>query len=187
MSVTLNGVDQAAAAFMAAPVAMLILSNRLIVGSNAAAASLFEWPRDEMVGQSVRVLYPSEFDFVTIGARWKKWLQGHHHHRDERFMKTRGGELFWAGVQGRTLTPDAPVDLTVWTIERLEEHRAAPATLTPREREIAQHIVNGRSCKEIAKMLGISHRTVEVHRGALMRKLGARNAAGLVSKIVAVR
>lgn len=55
--------------------------------------------------------------------------------------------------------------------------------LTQREREIANHIVNGRSCKEIGQLLGISHRTVEAHRAAVMRKVNARNTADLVSKV----
>ena len=40
--------------------------------------------------------------------------------------------------------------------------------------------VDGRSAKEIARALGISTRTVEVHKTRLMAKLGARNVAELV-------
>ncbi|MNP54372.1 Tetrathionate response regulatory protein TtrR [compost metagenome] len=56
--------------------------------------------------------------------------------------------------------------------------------LTPREREISAHIVNGLTCKEIGRKLDISHRTVEVHRARLMKKLQAKNSAELVSKII---
>ena len=56
--------------------------------------------------------------------------------------------------------------------------------LTAREREISAHIVNGLTCKEIGRKLGISHRTVEVHRARLMKKLTAKNSAELVSKII---
>lgn len=48
------------------------------------------------------------------------------------------------------------------------------------------HIVNGLTCKEVAKKLAISHRTVEVHRARLMKKLQAKNSAELVSKIIFV-
>ncbi|HZH56409.1 MAG TPA: LuxR C-terminal-related transcriptional regulator, partial [Burkholderiaceae bacterium] len=55
-----------------------------------------------------------------------------------------------------------------------------------REKEISGFIVNGMTCKETAQALGISHRTVEVHRARVMKKLGAKNTAELVSKIVLI-
>lgn len=45
--------------------------------------------------------------------------------------------------------------------------------LTPREREIMLLAVAGRPNKEIARALGISHRTVEIHRARVMQKTGA--------------
>lgn len=47
--------------------------------------------------------------------------------------------------------------------------------LTQREREIVNLIAQGRSSKEIGQSLGISYRTVEVHRRHLMSKLGTAN------------
>ena len=52
--------------------------------------------------------------------------------------------------------------------------------LTPREREVLQLITNGQSNKEAGRELGISPRTVEVHRARVMEKLGARNTADLM-------
>lgn len=52
--------------------------------------------------------------------------------------------------------------------------------LTRREREVLIHITNGSSNKEAGRRLGISPRTIEVHRAHIMDKLGARNAADLV-------
>ena len=54
------------------------------------------------------------------------------------------------------------------------------ARLTPREREVLEHAVNGEHAKEIAAALGISPRTVEVHRMRIMEKLEVRNIAELV-------
>lgn len=53
-------------------------------------------------------------------------------------------------------------------------------TLTHREREVLRHVVNGETNKEIAACLGLSYRTVEVHRRHIMEKVGARNTAELV-------
>lgn len=52
--------------------------------------------------------------------------------------------------------------------------------LTPREREVLQLITDGHSNKEAGRQLGISPRTIEVHRSRVMEKLGARNTADLI-------
>lgn len=59
------------------------------------------------------------------------------------------------------------------------------STLTARERELVERICDGLSNKEIALELDISPRTVEVHRAKAMQKLGSRNTAELVKRIVA--
>ncbi|AZG07344.1 LuxR family transcriptional regulator [Pigmentiphaga sp. H8] len=53
-------------------------------------------------------------------------------------------------------------------------------SLTPREREVMDLLVEGRANKVIADRLGISIRTVEVHRARVLAKLGVRNAVELV-------
>jgi DNA-binding NarL/FixJ family response regulator len=60
-----------------------------------------------------------------------------------------------------------------------ESHSGSLAQLTTREREVLLGVVRGRTNKEIAGELGISHRTVETHRESLMRKLQIRTVAEL--------
>ena len=52
--------------------------------------------------------------------------------------------------------------------------------LTPRERDVLAQVIAGASNKEAGRRLGISPRTIEVHRARIMDKLGAKNAADLV-------
>lgn len=52
--------------------------------------------------------------------------------------------------------------------------------LTPREREVMDHVVAGRHNREIAAALAISPRTVEVHKARMMDKLGVGSVAELV-------
>lgn len=54
------------------------------------------------------------------------------------------------------------------------------ASLTPRERQVLEHMLAGRTSREIAAALGGSHRTMEIHRGRVMTKLGAATTADLV-------
>jgi DNA-binding NarL/FixJ family response regulator len=60
-----------------------------------------------------------------------------------------------------------------------DPHPAGLDQLTGREREVLHGIAQGRTNKEIATELGISHRTVETHRESLMRKLQIRTVAEL--------
>jgi FixJ family two-component response regulator len=47
------------------------------------------------------------------------------------------------------------------------------AGLTRREHEVTEHVVAGHANKEISARLGIAQRTVETHRGNVMKKMGA--------------
>ena len=58
--------------------------------------------------------------------------------------------------------------------------RALLDNLTPREQEVMARVVAGRHNREIAAELGISSRTVEVHKARMMDKLGVSNVADLV-------
>jgi two-component system, LuxR family, response regulator FixJ len=59
--------------------------------------------------------------------------------------------------------------------------------LTARERDVLEHLTTGMSSREIGERLGISARTVDVHRGNLLTKLGARNTADLIRIVVTAR
>lgn len=59
--------------------------------------------------------------------------------------------------------------------------------LTPREREVMDRVVTGQANKVIAADLGLSERTVEIHRARVMEKMEVRNLASLVRVAVAVQ
>jgi FixJ family two-component response regulator len=52
--------------------------------------------------------------------------------------------------------------------------------LTPREWQVLKHVVAGRLNKQIAANLGTAEKTIKVHRGRVMKKLGVRTVADLV-------
>jgi len=64
-------------------------------------------------------------------------------------------------------------------IERIQHTRSLLADLTEREREVMMLAVLGHPNKEIARRLGISHRTVEIHKAKIMHKTGAVNLLDL--------
>ena len=76
--------------------------------------------------------------------------------------------------------PDSLLDAVAEAVAAgIVRPRELPA-LTPRERAVLAALVAGRSNKEIARDMGISHRTVEVHRASMMTRLGAKNLAEAV-------
>ncbi|MET0496674.1 MAG: response regulator transcription factor [Steroidobacteraceae bacterium] len=65
----------------------------------------------------------------------------------------------------------------------IDEHadlRRRAETLTSREREVLALVVDGKANKVVAIDLGLSERTVEIHRANVMEKMGARSVAHLV-------
>ena len=63
---------------------------------------------------------------------------------------------------------------------RLASIRARAATLSKRERQVFERVAAGQANKSVAIDLGVSERTVEIHRSHMMKKMGARNLAALV-------
>jgi FixJ family two-component response regulator len=70
---------------------------------------------------------------------------------------------------------------------KLDDLRSCFDTLTKREREIMELIVAGNPGKVIGMKLGISSKTVDIHRSNIMRKLGVRTIAELVQNRLALR
>jgi DNA-binding NarL/FixJ family response regulator len=117
------------------------------------------------------------------------------HDREEIVM-----EVLRAGVRGFVLKSDTEKHL-IAALDALSIHRSyfsgaisdtlleqfldskphlAASSLTHREREVVQHVAEGRINKEIAQRLSISVKTVETHRASAMRKLKLRTTADLV-------
>jgi RNA polymerase sigma factor (sigma-70 family) len=66
--------------------------------------------------------------------------------------------------------------------EQVASLRKLRDTLTAREEEVLQHVVEGQSNRQLAESLGVSDRTIEVHRSRVMKKMGAESLPDLVRK-----
>lgn len=69
----------------------------------------------------------------------------------------------------------------IWDRSRIAERMAS---LTPREREVMEMVVDGKANKVIAIDLGLSQRTVEIHRARVMSKMEANSVPQLVQMVV---
>jgi FixJ family two-component response regulator len=66
------------------------------------------------------------------------------------------------------------------SVGETERLQAQFATLSPRERQVMLLVTQGKMNKQVAGDLGLSEITIKIHRGAAMRKMGARTLADLV-------
>lgn len=176
-------------AFDLAPVGLVLSRNRSIVDCNQHLCEMFGATREQLVGQSFLVLYPSVDEYERTGTRMTPILNAKGVYGDDRIMKRvdgpHKGETFWCHVTGRALNRSAPHESGIWTFEDLSARRPVTAQLTAREREVAAHLMEGLTAKEIGRALAISHRTVEIYRARLMRKYKASSVADLVYRLMA--
>jgi len=172
--------------FQHAPVGMCISRDRVIQACNNALAHMFGYAPTQLNGQSFSVLYPTMDEFLRTGDRIAPIINAKGRYSDERIMRRASGELFWCHVSGRALDPGEPLGAGIWTFEDVSEKRPVTAELTPREREIAALLVEGKTSKIIARETDLSPRTVEMHRARLMRKFSASTSSELVHKLVGV-
>ena len=178
-------------AFQLAPVGLILSRQRHIVDCNERVCEIFGATPAQLVGQSFRILYPSADEYERIGERMAPILNAHGVYADNRVMQRVGGahagEPFWCHVTGRAIDRAAPHAAGIWTFEDLSAQRPVTAPLTAREREVAAQLMQGLTSKAIGRVLGISHRTVEIYRARLMRKYRASTAAELVQKLMSGR
>ena len=175
-------------AFELAPVGLVLSRHRTMVDCNRAVCEMFGATREQLVGQSFQILYPSADEYQRLGERMAPILNTRGTYADERLMKRldgpQKGETFWCHVSGRALERSDPHAAGIWSFEDLSAQRVVKADLTAREREVAALVMQGMTAKEIGKTLMISHRTVEIYRARLMRKYQAGSTADLVHRLL---
>jgi len=175
-------------AFDLAPIGLIFSEHRTMLDCNRHALEMFGVQREQLMGQSFELLYPSSDEFERTGARIVAALDVHGFYADDRIMRRvdgpLAGSLFWCHVSGRALDPADPHARGIWSFEDLSARRQIKAELTAREREIAALLIEGLTSKLIGRNLGISPRTVDVYRARLMKKYGAATTPELVHKLL---
>jgi PAS domain S-box-containing protein len=172
-----------ALAFDLAPVGLCVSRNRVIQRCNEAYASMFGYDSEALNGHSMAQLYPSLEEFEYIGQRGIEAMRVSGFYSDERIMKHANGHLFWCHVVGRSLDRADPFGCAVWMFEDISARRPVTTPLTCREREISQLLVEGKTSKQIARVLEVSPRTIDAHRARLMRKLKATTPSEMISRL----
>ena len=84
----------------------------------------------------------------------------------------------------RAIDKDSVMRQSLGEHVRIKEHLES---LTPREREVLDHMTRGKQNKNIAQDLGVSPRTVEIHRARVMKKMHTQSVAELVRMMLDLR
>jgi len=178
-AVSLNGGDAKMLVDLL-PVGTVLCHNRIITNVNTAFAQMFGYEPHQLIGESLEILYPSRRDFIDRGEQWREFLASSGGHCDERTMVRRGNYPVHMRVRGRCRDQADPYMMVACAFEPVTPPQEPPV-LSDREREIVNAMAEGMTSKEIARVLKLSHRTVETYRQRLMAKTRTRNAAQLLA------
>ncbi|MGY6272022.1 LuxR C-terminal-related transcriptional regulator [Achromobacter denitrificans] len=170
------------------PTAAAVLHDRVIVACNRLFAAMMKADAARLIGESFATLYAAPSDFDVRGKRVAEVLKREGSYADDRLLKRLDGEIFWCHISGQTLDRRSPYRKAIWTFVDLSTERRIEspirASLTQRERDVATLLLEGLSSKEIARRLEISPRTVDIHRGSLLRKYGVSTTPDLLTNLV---
>lgn len=168
------------------------LADNPIVECNEAFRELTGYSRDEIIGRNCRFLRgpdtePAKTERLRIGIGEQRptMVEIINYKKDgTRFCNAvlvapifgPSGELeYFLGSQ-----VEIPMDAGASSDMRHMDAQRRVATLTARQREIVAHVAAGKLNKQIAFELGLSERTVKMHRAAALQALGLRTTADLI-------
>lgn len=178
---------------------VLLRANDYMVRSHASASSFFEVYRPEETGCVLVDMVMPDMSGVEVQDRLLRIgdtppiivITGHAAVRTAVEAMKRGAvEFLEKPVDPRQLLEAVRKSVNrrmdeLRRRERVEEAQARIGILTPRERDVLRQLLRGRPNKIIARELGLSPRTVEIHRARVMEKTGAGSLPILVKLAMA--
>jgi PAS domain S-box-containing protein len=176
------------------PFATLIiyLPHRIIGWCNNAAKEVLGYEKSEIIGNSTRMLHIDDREFHALAEKYLPVVSDNGVFRGRHWMKHAEG--FHLPVEF-VITPIRKIGdqlLVVGFIQTLFRSsdlqlREGLTRLTQREREVFDLTCQGLSAKGVARHLEISQRTAEVHRSAILDKLGYRTTTELLATLLAAK
>lgn len=144
---------------------------RRFVWANARMGAIFGYSVAELTGQSVRMLYATDHDYVEVGRMYARFSRGDGYVH-ERPMVRKDGSLIWCLISGRMIDSSDPESPSVWVVQDItskkqaeEELKRANARL---ESTVQQRTVNLRRTNETLR------HEIESHRAAKLALLESR-------------
>ena len=188
--------EELARSIRLSPIATVLSNPRLpdnpIVAANAAFCALTGYEEGEIVGRNCRFLAgPDTEPWLT--ERIRQSLRDPHPSLTEILNYKKDGTPFRNAVLVAPLFgADGEVAWFLGSQVEVEPGSAAPlalrrqraaglaTTLSPRQREVLREMASGQRNKQIAWSLGLSEKTVKMHRALLLDKLGVKTTADAI-------
>jgi PAS domain S-box-containing protein len=168
-------------AFEEAPIGIVMTEQRVIRACNNTFARMVGYAKSQLVGQSFRMLYATGDEFDRMRDVGLAPLMRDEFYSDERMIRTAENTMIWCRFRAHSLTPDIPLAQVVMSFALISDR--PPIALSPRERQVLGGIGRGQTSKEIARELGLSHRTIEDVRARLLRRFSVRSTVELLAKL----
>ncbi|MBK1697997.1 LuxR C-terminal-related transcriptional regulator [Rhodovibrio salinarum] len=168
---------------------MIEHGNRTVMACNSRAERMFGYRMDELLGNTTCLLHLSEDAYEGFAQSSQGILEHGQPFHGQLWMRRADGTCF---PTEHTLTPlpnvgDQLISLSL--VRDLSQKQPSTHfsrvfnTLTPRERDVFAYTARGLSAKEIARNLGLSHRTVEQHRNNILQKFQLRSVKQLLAEV----
>jgi PAS domain S-box-containing protein len=128
--------QEQAAIFESLTLGIAFVKNRIILHGNAKLGELFGRPLDQMIGQTTRIWYKNDEEYLGIGASTYEDLKRQAVHQREQELPRKDGSLFWCQFRVRAIDPQDISQGIVCTLEDITERRQAEKQLKERMEEL---------------------------------------------------
>lgn len=173
------------------PFAALIVHppERTMSWCNPAVETLLGYPPDELIGQCTRLLHVDAAHFAAFYAQTQPVVASGRPYRGRFWLRHRQGHLVATDHLIVPLDRIGGRPAVVSFVQSLYGQgdrtiREGMAQFTQRERQVFELTCRGLSAKRAAQELGISHRTVEIHRDRVLQKLGHASIAEMMAALL---
>lgn len=106
-------------------VGIVMLRQRVFVSCNRRFEEMLGYPPGEMIGKSIRIIYPSEESFATFGEEAYRMLNQDHSFTGTLMFVRADGSSFWCEVTGHALAQKNPQGGSIWIFTDVTERKQA--------------------------------------------------------------
>ncbi|MFZ4437086.1 MAG: PAS domain S-box protein [Syntrophales bacterium] len=112
------------------------VKDRIIIRGNTKLGELFGWPLEEMIGQTTRIWYKSDEEYMGIGASTYEDLKRQPFHQREQELPRKDGSLFWCFFRVRPFDVHDISQGIVCTLEDITDRKRAEMELKEKMEEL---------------------------------------------------
>nr|MDA8166013.1 ATP-binding protein [Desulfobacteraceae bacterium] len=154
-------------------VGIAYLKGRRFVRMNGKMEQIFGYTREEVIGLTTEVHYPSIESYEELGREAYPILASGKAYHTERLMKRKDGTCFWCSLSGKAVDPSSPDDGSIWILQDISKRKRAEeeikrinqnleSLVAERTRELKQ--TNERLMAEIAERKWVEEELIKAQK-----------------------